>query len=83
MQVGAGAALAEDPKATIKDPHSKKRLKRGLDWIGMDEAGKQEKTLKRSCPSFRKDRSGRLILFVFVGFDKKGLAFDRIPAGIH
>jgi len=38
--MGAGAALAEDPKATIKNPNAKKRLKRGLDWIGLDETGK-------------------------------------------
>ncbi len=78
----AGAAWAEGPKARIKDPDARRRLRRGLDWIVMDEIRNQENVLRHFTPVLRQERGGLLILFVFVGFDRNGPAPARIPAGI-
>jgi len=79
--VQAGAAWAEGPKARIKDPDARRRLRRGLDWVSMDEMGKLEKVLSDFTPVLRQDTCGLLISFDFVGFDRSGPASARIPAG--
>ena len=72
--VQAGAAWAEGTKARIKDPDARRRLRRGLDWVSMDEMGKLEKVLSDFTPVLRQDTSGLLISFDFVGFDRSGPA---------